>query len=419
MEHDHALALRLALTQSQWWQLRGRLTSQAPLLAATAEHAEAGSDEWCAARMFLGQVASQFAEPDAALEHYTAVRDALENTERLGEPVGLVLKSICLTGRSAALQQMGRLAEAGDDARRSMDVARQSGFPGLQALALTCLGTAAWQAGDRDEALRLVRQAQDVPGDRAGGLHRALSQFVTMILTEAGDLAGAERACAAGLASCREVGDLANLSGQLWNKVILDLRASRIDDATAHLRELLQVAMQTGLRPGVLIGLDCCGHLCAATRRPAEAITVWAAASALSGPWPLPYETRNLAEREELQRHAREQLGPAGARAAGERGAAMSLATAAEYALLLAAAQPPAGPPSHPPPPLAAALPRLSPRERELITLVAQGRTDAQIAAQLYITVRTVSSHLDRIRDKTGCRRRADITRLALSAGLV
>jgi DNA-binding CsgD family transcriptional regulator len=100
----------------------------------------------------------------------------------------------------------------------------------------------------------------------------------------------------------------------------------------------------------------------------------------------------------------------------------MSLATAAEYALLLAAAQPPAGPPAGPPshpPPLAAALPRLSPRERELITLVAQGRTDAQIAAQLYITVRTVSSHLDRIRDKTGCRRRADITRLALSAGFV
>jgi DNA-binding CsgD family transcriptional regulator len=53
------------------------------------------------------------------------------------------------------------------------------------------------------------------------------------------------------------------------------------------------------------------------------------------------------------------------------------------------------------------------------VTLVAQGRTDAQIAAQLYITVRTVGSHLDRVRDKTGCRRRADLTRLALSAGLL
>ena len=61
----------------------------------------------------------------------------------------------------------------------------------------------------------------------------------------------------------------------------------------------------------------------------------------------------------------------------------------------------------------------LSAREQELVTLVAQGRTDTQIAAQLYISVRTVRSHLDRIRDKSGCRRRADLTRLALQAGLV
>ena len=53
------------------------------------------------------------------------------------------------------------------------------------------------------------------------------------------------------------------------------------------------------------------------------------------------------------------------------------------------------------------------------MALVGQGRTDAQIAGQLHISIRTVSSHLDRIRDKTGCRRRADLTRLALQAGLV
>jgi DNA-binding CsgD family transcriptional regulator len=61
----------------------------------------------------------------------------------------------------------------------------------------------------------------------------------------------------------------------------------------------------------------------------------------------------------------------------------------------------------------------LSARERELVTLVARGRTDVQIAAELVIGVRAVSSRLDRIRDKTGCRRRADLTRLALAAGLV
>jgi DNA-binding CsgD family transcriptional regulator len=88
----------------------------------------------------------------------------------------------------------------------------------------------------------------------------------------------------------------------------------------------------------------------------------------------------------------------------------MSLDTAAEYALML----------TDPDLPQPAAIPgRLSARERELITLVARGRTDAQIAAELYISIRTVRSHLDRIRDKTGCRRRADLTRLALNAELV
>ena len=69
--------------------------------------------------------------------------------------------------------------------------------------------------------------------------------------------------------------------------------------------------------------------------------------------------------------------------------------------------------------PVPEGLANLSARERQLVTLVAEGHTDAQIAAQLYISTRTVHSHLDRIRDKTGCRRRADLTRLALRAGLV
>ena len=109
-------------------------------------------------------------------------------------------------------------------------------------------------------------------------------------------------------------------------------------------------------------------------------------------------------------RQARQALEPDRARAAEDRGAAMSLATAAEYALMLTDPGPPQ--PAAPGPGM------LSARERELVTLVARGRTNAQIAAELYISVRTVGSHLDRIRDKTGCRRRADLTRLALATGL-
>jgi len=428
MEHDTGTALRLALAQAPWWQLRGRLTSQVPLLVAAAEHAAAGSDAWCAARMCLGQAASQSADPAGALEHFTVVRDALSGTRHPASLTGPVLLAICLGGRSSALLYLGRVAEAADDGRRSLALARSVGYPGAEAMALACLSGAAWYGGDRDGAIQLAHQAQQIPGEIPGALYRALSQIVTVVLTEAGDLAAAERACTAGLTWCREVGDLGNLSYQLWNMAVLDLQAGRTEDATAHLHEQLQIAMQTGLRLDLLVGLDGCGYLCASTQRPAEAVTVWAAMSALAGPWPLPYGPGSPGRRDDLMQQARQVLGPDRTQSAEERGAAMSPATAAEYALMLATAepQPPAaeaatahrtaadgadGP--------APGLDKLSPRERELVTLVAQGCTDAQIAAQLYISVRTVSSHLDRIRDKTGCRRRTDLTRLALGAGLV
>jgi DNA-binding CsgD family transcriptional regulator len=62
--------------------------------------------------------------------------------------------------------------------------------------------------------------------------------------------------------------------------------------------------------------------------------------------------------------------------------------------------------------------PSLSNREREVVALVAAGLTDEQIGQRLFISVRTVRSHLDRIRDKTGHRRRPDLTRLAHELGL-
>ena len=97
----------------------------------------------------------------------------------------------------------------------------------------------------------------------------------------------------------------------------------------------------------------------------------------------------------------------------------MTVTIAAEFAaLLVGEAAEPAGAEEEAGPDQADAA-RLSARERELITLVAQGHTNNEIAAQLFISVRTVSSHLDRIRDKTGCRRRADLTRLASRVKLV
>lgn len=63
--------------------------------------------------------------------------------------------------------------------------------------------------------------------------------------------------------------------------------------------------------------------------------------------------------------------------------------------------------------------PELSERERQVIALIAQGHTDRAIGEQLFISASTVRSHLDRISEKTGLRRRAELTRLAVELGVL
>jgi DNA-binding CsgD family transcriptional regulator len=236
--------------------------------------------------------------------------------------------------------------------------------------------------------------------------------MLTGALIEAGDLAGAQGVCAAALARCRDAGDVGKLPELMTVMADLDLRAGRIGDAAGQVREGLRISVRAGIWTGVLNGLWSCGLVCMAAGRYAEAVMVWAADTALSQDAGLDGGTPGDARRrQQALRRAWQALGAERARAAQDRGAAMSLATAAEYALILTDLSPRQS--------SAAGAGKLSARERELVTLVAQGRTDAQIAAQLYISIRTVRSHLDRIRDKTGCRRRADLTRLALAEELV
>jgi DNA-binding CsgD family transcriptional regulator len=411
VEHDPDLAPRLAVALAWWWHTRGRLAGQVPLLREVVDRAAAGSDAWCLGHIWLGQASLDVADPAGALRHFTAVRDAIGAH---GASLPLVR---CLSGRSATLLTMGRIAEAADDARRAVALAREGDYPLAQATALAVLGMLACAADDRVGAIQLARQAEQLTAGLHGPAARMCGHLMTTVLVAADDPAAAERVCAAALAGSRDAGDLWSLGNLLEKMVVLDLGAGRYDNAAAHLREGLQTALRTGSRARVLDDLDCCGYLCALTGRSAEAVTVWAAVVALQGHdgFSVPAHPdfpEGWFQRQEPLREARQALGPVQAQAAEERGAAMSLATAAQYALMLTAKGPP-------PPGAATAWEKLSPRERELVALVAQGHTDAQIASRLYISVRTVGSHLDRIRDKTGCRRRADLTRLALSAGQV
>jgi DNA-binding NarL/FixJ family response regulator len=62
---------------------------------------------------------------------------------------------------------------------------------------------------------------------------------------------------------------------------------------------------------------------------------------------------------------------------------------------------------------------RLTQRERDVLTRVARGLPNKEIASELGISVRTVESHRDSLMRKTGLRNVAALTRLALETGLL
>jgi len=61
----------------------------------------------------------------------------------------------------------------------------------------------------------------------------------------------------------------------------------------------------------------------------------------------------------------------------------------------------------------------LSERERDVLRLIALGHTNAEVAEQLYISIRTVESHRAHIQQKLGLSTRAELVRYALEHGLV
>jgi two-component system response regulator NreC len=61
----------------------------------------------------------------------------------------------------------------------------------------------------------------------------------------------------------------------------------------------------------------------------------------------------------------------------------------------------------------------LSEREVDVLRLIALGHTNAEIATQLYLSVRTVETHRAHIQQKLGLSTRAELVRYALEHGLV
>ncbi len=61
----------------------------------------------------------------------------------------------------------------------------------------------------------------------------------------------------------------------------------------------------------------------------------------------------------------------------------------------------------------------LTPREREVFTLIARGYSNLEIASALFISVKTVETHKANLKQKLGTSRRSELVRYALRLGIL
>ncbi len=62
---------------------------------------------------------------------------------------------------------------------------------------------------------------------------------------------------------------------------------------------------------------------------------------------------------------------------------------------------------------------RLTSREMEVLQLIAEGRANKQVAAELAISIKTVEKHRQRLMEKLNIHDTAGLTRYAIAAGII
>lgn len=347
-------------------------------------------------------------------------------------------------------------------ATEGLSLSAEAGLEGNhRALFLNLLGHASCHNGDyeqatklAEESLTLSREANDVQGMaeslhilgvasvwRLGGQEQARAYFEEGLAISRGELGSAsigrallnslgltfllqrdlERATALAeevAALSQEAGDRTLLPLPLNNLGWVALLRGDLERAEALHKESLALSKELGGSLHTFVFLE--GLACdAGAKGEAErAARLFGAAQALREAMGLPLEPAMRPLEEPYLVEARSQLEETAWTEAWEEGRAMSMEAAIEYALSEeesstmppAPEQPPRFAPEHPA--------GLTSREVEVLGLVAAGMTNAQIAKELFVSPRTVETHLTSIYHKLGVTSRAGATRFAVELGL-
>jgi predicted ATPase/class 3 adenylate cyclase/DNA-binding CsgD family transcriptional regulator len=331
--------------------------------------------------------------------------DSLALYRRAGDERG-VASALC--GLALAARTRGDYLTAQTTFEEALEIFRRLGDRQGIARTLGRLALVVWFAGDderfrilAEESLVAFRELEDVEGISLALLHVGLAAL------SQGDPARARPLLEESLAICRGLGDRRTIAKA--TNFLGDAACGRHDYAAARIlyEESLSLSVELGDRWISAISLEGLARMAVATGKPEAAARLLGAADALRDAtgatrpayWRALYEPSLARTRARLGDDAFETARAAGRELTPEQAPAVlgMPATASS------SADRPDG---------------LTARELEVLGLVAEGLTDAQVAERLVVSLRTVHAHLRSIYRKLEVRSRSAATRYAVEHGL-
>ncbi len=354
--------------------------------------------------LFWG-IRAHFAEGRRSMEQ------ALSGKGSVATPASFRAKALYVESTMANYQGDHRSAES--LAEESLSLFTEQGDREGMAYALSSAGFAANGRGMHEQAISLVQESVDLflyVGERWGAAIELC--FLAVAWRGRGDHSHAKRVAERGLALSREVGERQSICAALYTLATLAQAERDHGRARSLFAEGLTLSAELGNEADVAHCLEGLASVAAEEDKIARAARLWGAEEAMLEKFEAAVYTYVPDRSLHLSRvaAARSKLDEGAFEAAWAEGRKMTLEQAIEYAR---------DRPAIPEAAVSKAYPAgLSAREAEVLRLVARGMTNAEAAAKLFISPRTVNWHLGSIYRKLGFSSRTEATRFAVEHGL-
>jgi len=260
-----------------------------------------------------------------------------------------------------------------------------------------------------EESLTLFRELNNKTGVPYGLAH------LGQVALHQGDYEKAVARCEESVGLFRELGYSESIHWPLDLLGVAACRQGEYERAAAYFKDALASNKRFGYRQGTAENLAGLGTVAARQGQLEPAVKLFGAAQALLEEVGTDLGPADREQYDDCLGAVRAQLDQATFAAAWAEGQAMTRERAIDYASQLTVR------PQHPPSPRMAARQAfggLTPRERQVAVLVAQGKSNREIADELVLSERTVENHVGNILSKLNFGSRAQIAAWVVERGL-